>query len=74
MRLVDDEQEVFGEVVQQRGRRRTRRPRVDMPRVVLDTGAEPDLAHHLDVVVGPHPQPLRLQQLALAFQLGQPLL
>ena len=45
-----------------------------MPRVVLDARAEPDLAHHLDVVVGPHPQPLRLQQLALAFQLGQPLL
>ncbi len=74
MRLVDDEQEVLREVVEQCGRRRTRWPGVDVPRVVLDARAEPDLSHHLDVVVGPHPQPLRLQQLALAFQLGQPLL
>ena len=50
------------------------RPAVDVPRVVLDAGAEADLAHHLDVVVGPHPQPLRLQQLALPLQLGEPLL
>ena len=74
MRLVDDEQEVLGEVVQQRRRRRAGGPGVDVPRVVLDARAEPDLTHHLDVVVGAHPQPLRLQQLALAFQLGQPLL
>ena len=47
---------------------------VDVPRVVLDARAEPDLLHHLDVVVGAHPQPLRLQQLALALELGQPLL
>jgi hypothetical protein len=44
-----------------------------MPRVVLDTGAEPDLAHHLDVVVRSHPEPLSLQQLALALELGEPL-
>ena len=43
-------------------------------RVVLDAGAEADLAHHLDVVGGAHAQPLRLQQLALPVQLGQPLL
>ena len=39
-----------------------------MPRVVLDARAEPDLTHHLDVVAGAHPQPLRLQQLALILQ------
>jgi hypothetical protein len=27
-----------------------------------------DLPHHLDVVGGAHPQPLRLQQLALLFE------
>ena len=73
MRLVDDQQEVFREVVDQGGRRRPARAAVDVPRIVLDARAEPDLAHHLDVVVGPHPQPLRLQQLALPLQLGQPL-
>ena len=45
-----------------------------MPRVVLDAGAEPDLTHHLHVVVGPHAQPLGLQQLALALELGESLL
>ena len=54
-------------------RRASRRPPVDVTRVVLDSGAEPDLAHHLDVVRRAHPQPLGLQQLALALQLGQPL-
>ena len=73
MGLVDHHQEVLGEVVQQRGRGRARRPAVDVARVVLDAGAEANLAHHLDVVVGAHPQPLRLQQLALFLQVAQPL-
>ena len=34
----------------------------------------PTWLHHLDVVIGAHPQPLRLEQLALALELGQPLL
>ena len=42
-------------------------------RVVLDARAEADLAHHLDVVGRAHPQPLRLEQLALPLELGQPL-
>ena len=33
-----------------------------------------DLAHHLEVVVGAHPQPLRLEQLALLLEPRQPLL
>ena len=73
MRLVDHQQEVLGEVVQQGRRRRTGLAAVDMAGIVLDTGAEADLTHHLDVVVGTHPQPLRLQQLALPFEFGQPL-
>ena len=59
--------------MQRRGRRPCR-PGVDVPRIVLDTRAEAHLAHHLDVVIGPHPQPLGLKQLALALQLGEALL
>ena len=44
-----------------------------MPRVILDPGAAADLPEHLDVVGRAHTQPLRLQQLALPLQLGQPL-
>ena len=73
MRLVDDEQEVLREVVQQRRRGGTRGAAVDMPGVILDAGAEPDLTHHLDVVVGAHPQPLGLQQFAPVLQVRQTL-
>ena len=41
---------------------------VDVHRVVLDAGAGADLAHHLDVVRRAHPQPLRLEQLALLLE------
>ena len=73
MRLVDDDEEVVGEVVEQAVRRLARRPAVDVPRVVLDAGAEADLLHHLEVERGAHAQPLRLEQLALALELGQAL-
>ena len=73
VRLVDHEQEVLGEVVEQRVRRAARLAAVDVPRVVLDPGAAAHLAHHLDVVGGAHAQPLRLEQLAGALQLGEPL-
>ncbi len=72
MALVEDQQEVLGEVVEQRVRRGALRTPVDVAAVVLDAVAEADLAHHLDVVGGPHAQPLRLQQLALALHLGEP--
>ena len=68
VRLVDDEQEVLGEVVEQAVRGRAAAAAVDVHRVVLDAGAGPDLAHHLDVVRRAHPQPLRLQQLALLLE------
>ena len=51
---------------------RARTAAVDVTRVVLDARAEADLAHHLDVVRGAHLQPLRLEQLALPLQLGEP--
>src|SRR5829696_8461191 len=44
-----------------------------MPRVVFYARAGADLTHHLDVVTGPHPQSLSLQQLLLLLQVGQPL-
>ena len=69
--LVDDHQEVFGEVVDQGRRSGAWTAPVDVPRVVLDARTEPDLAHHLDVVVGPHPQPLRLEQFALPLEFCQ---
>ena len=69
--LVDDEDEVFREVVEQAVGRRAAAAAVDVHRVVLDAGAGADLAHHLDVVGRAHPQPLRLEQLALALELGQ---
>ena len=65
VRLVDDDQEVVGEVVEQAVRRLARRAAVDVPRVVLDAVAEADLLHHLEVERGAHAQPLRLEQLAL---------
>ncbi len=73
MRLVDDEEEVLGEVVDEGVRRGAALAVVHVQRVVLDAGAGPDLAHHLQVVGGPHAQPLGLQHLALLLQLGEAL-
>ena len=73
MRLVDDAQPVVGEVVEQRVRRLVTLPTVEVHRVVLDAGAAADLAQHLEVVARAHAQPLRLEQLALPLELGEPL-
>ena len=72
MGLVDDGEEVFREIVDQRRRRGPRRTAIHVPRVVLDAGAEPDLLDHLQVVLGAHAQALRLKQLALVLQLLEP--
>ena len=68
MRLIDDEQEVIGEVVQQRVRRRTRSAPVDVARVVFDARARADFLEHLQVEGGPHAQALLLEQLVLAAE------
>ena len=73
MRLVDHDQVVIGEVVEQAVGRLARRASVDVPRVVLDSGAEADLLHHLEVERRAHAEPLRLEQLALALELLQAL-
>ena len=44
------------EVVEQRVRRLAGLAAVDVARVVLDAAAESDLPHHLEVVVGAHPE------------------
>src|ERR671913_1178837 len=74
VRLVDDEEEVLGEVVDEAVGRRSPWSPVDVHGVVLDAGARPDLPHHLDVVGRPHPQALRLEELALPLEQGELLL
>ncbi len=69
MGLVDEAHEVLGEVVDQAVRARARRAAVQDPRVVLDPGAEPDLAQHLHVVLRALAQAVGLEQLALGLQL-----
>ncbi len=66
--LVDEGDEVVGEVVDQRVRRVARGATVEDPRVVLDPRAEAELAHHLHVVLGPLHQPVGLELLALRLE------
>ena len=72
--LVDDQQEVLGEVVEQGERRLAVAAPVDVHRVVLDAVAVADLLDHLQVVLRAHPQPLGLEQLAVGLEPRQPLL
>ena len=71
VRLVDDAEEVVGEVVEQGVGRLPRRAPVDVPRVVLDPGTEAHLAHHLQVERRAHPKPLCFEQLVLRLELLQ---
>ena len=68
VRLVDEDDEVGREVVEQRVRRRARRAAVEDARVVLDPVAEAELAHHLEVVLGALPDPVRLEHPALGLE------
>jgi len=74
VRLVHEEQEVVGEVVEQRRRRAAGGPAGEGPGVVLDPRAEARLEEHLDVEPGPGIEPLRLEELALALELLEPAL
>jgi len=71
--LVDHAQVVLGEEVQQGVRRLPGGPAVEVAAVVLHPGADPGLGQHLEVVLGAHPQALRLEQLPLALELLEPL-
>ena len=70
MGLVDEEDEVVGEVVDQRVGRAARRAAVEDPRVVLDPRAEAELPQHLHVVAGPLLEAVRLELLAVLLEVG----
>ena len=72
MRLVDDRQIVVGEVIEEGVGSVACAPSIEVSGVVLDAGAETHFTHHLQVVVGAHAEPLRLQHLPLSLQLGEP--
>ena len=76
VRLVDEQQEVVGEVVEQRpGRARPGPGAARWRRVVLDAGAVADLAQHLQVVSWCAARSRAASSsLPSVLQLGQPLL
>jgi hypothetical protein len=63
--LVDDREVVRREVVEERRGRLPRLAAGEVARVVLDPGAVPDLAHHLEVEARPLLEALGLEQLVL---------
>ncbi len=71
--LVDHGQEVGREEVEKGVGGLPGAAAVEMPAVILDAVAHPDLGEHLEVVLGPQPEPLGLEQLAGGLQLGQAL-
>ncbi|MBT9149380.1 MAG: hypothetical protein DDT28_00803 [Dehalococcoidia bacterium] len=74
VRLVNDEQEVVREVIYERPGWASRGASSKMAGVVLDAGTIARFSQHLDIVVGASLQTLRLQQLPLRLELGEPLL
>ncbi len=62
MGFVDDQNKIVREEVQQSVRGGARTASVDVARIVLNPSAGANLAHHLQVVGGAHPQPLSLKQ------------
>src|SRR4051795_7345521 len=69
VRLVDEDDEVVGEEVEQAVGPRPGRAAVEDARVVLDAVAEAELTQHLHVELGPLPQAVGLEQLALILEL-----
>ena len=72
VRLIDEEQEVVGKVVEERAGCAAGRPARERPGIVLDPRAEARLHQHLDVESRAGVEPLGFQQLALALELLQP--
>ena len=72
--LVNEADEILGEIVQQGIGRVPRLAAVKVAAVILDALAVADLTHHFDVIIGALGNALGLQQLALLFELGHPLL
>ena len=48
-------------------------PPVEMTTVILNSAAGPHLLHQIQIILGPHFEPLRFQQLSGGFKLGDPL-
>ena len=71
MRLIDDQEEIFGKVRDQRVRRVAGVAAVEPPRIILDAGAVADVDHPVHVESRARAQSLRLQQLALRLEPGQ---
>src|SRR5207244_11534567 len=69
MRLVDEDREILGEVIEQRERVRSRSPAFEDPRVVLDPVAEAEFLEHLEVVFGALADAVRLEQPVLGLEL-----
>ena len=70
--LVDEHEEVFGEVVHEGPGGAARGATADVTGVVFNAGAVANLGHHFHVVAGAGLQPGGFQNLALAAQVGQP--
>src|SRR5574344_1718924 len=71
--LVDDREESFGEIVDEALRRAAGGAAGQRTRIVLDAVAVAELAHHLQVVLGPFLQSLRLEELALRLEVHEAL-
>ena len=69
VRLVDEEEEVLGEVVEQRWRRFAGKTAGEVARVVLDAVAVTDGLDHLEVETGSLVNALRLDETALRLEL-----
>jgi hypothetical protein len=68
VRLVDEDDEVVGEVVDQRERVRAGRTALEDAGVVLDPVAEAELLEHLHVVLGALPDAVRLEEAAVLLE------
>ena len=73
MRLIDDAEIVFREIVEQAGRPLARLAAAEQPRVILDAGATADLHQHVDIVVRAGLEALGFEELVLSPQLRQAL-
>ena len=68
MALVNDDEEVFGEIVEEAKGTFSRLPAVEIPRVVLNPGAEPNFLDHFQVIQRPLVQALGLQKAGLLVE------
>ena len=73
MTLVNEGERIIRKIIKERGRGFSLGTTRDVPRVVLDAMAIPDLADHLEIEHRPLVQPLGFQQPAVAFEMTAPL-